>query len=1553
MEPTRSSPGIRLGLSRQSRETNIASYRTDSLHLNFKQRAGRLFAERVAPNKPAIQHSLHSSVFKIEAIPTNLDQPGAIRWLLDNQYFPEVQKREIVFEHHAKEDCSPVPKRSSGWRSVEAPFQGLPLHQAVHKGDTGAIHSLIAQGKDPNSIDEEGSTPLHVAAKRGQVESARVLIKAGARLDIANRNHSLPFDLAISFEQDDFIHSFLETPPQRRLNVAPPQSEDKEGYYSKCLLQAKRQGFLEEQIVYLQKIREIYLRKSSFVRSAEILNSAVALYQDLGKDHPLVKDYLFYQLELIEGLYLKNQGITQPLKKKKTIREYREVLQGIRQTTESSHNNQEIIQQILAKQTKDFKQLVVELIFESMDSLGPPPVKWACMGMGSMSRDEMCPYSDVEFAFVVETDSEEAMAYFRKLSKILELKMINFGETKFLVFGNDESATIDGFCIDRGGNTPLGVEGVYELIGTPKQLARFQEAGWVEARGVILSNAMSHVCLVAGDQGLVSQYIAAKEQIQQSQSEGYEVKNEEVLVGKLLSGHLEEFRPDLSFTKEQDAAYGIKKELYRPFQEILSSLAILFHLKGKTTFDRIDELHQRNIFSEQGATRLKQAFGQVLSLRLQAHLFYRDEKEFLCYPQVDGENDPTLLYMKAEHTAILKEIYCTLIPFHECSQEFYETAESWVFSQSDFFTLDPTLKATRFLEAVKKGKRTFGWKGIFSPYQASSADKSRYAEAEQSLQQALSLDPNNFTLHFKLAHAKREKGDIEGAIDRFKKALTLSQSLKEGAEVALIYDEIGICYFQRKEYEEALHNHNESLKMRRQIFGETHRDVATCYHNLAAVCFAQGKTGMSKVFAKLALRIRQEVLEKDHPDVLLSYRSLTLIHNMLGELKEANEYAKKEINASRPERIVLDFHYKPQLGNTLSPAPLKIIGKAVWDSIIRGEVDKEPPLPSDMPVILQCPCPINPTKTVGETHVLVLVPSKVNDEAITMQKLGELFQNPLKGPSEEIGIHYNWGCYQDVPPPQPYWILVHRSVLEGSCARQSGEAHDKMVTDLAQKTGISYVMPKVLEANIFFLIHFFMTGRKPYYRGGIYIIPFIRCQEFHDAEEKKSLVVGGPGDKINVCAYTPIGPTGVGVVIRSQQIDPSHPETEFPGFRTHYTSTYNSVLLSYIRDLEIQERSESKNLLDLATRHEKIGDIYQILGQHVDAIGYFQKCAAMKKESSTVENPSVAVAYEKIAVSYQSLKEYDKSFVFLNEAFALLCRVHQRPHPQVLTMLEQLINCGKRLSTPPQMLRDVYSLCNKFVGSEHELTRALLELNPALSNSDEHGQEIVTISSSAIIQDKGYPPIAVGKAELEKYLGFIGVENPLPSNIHAILSRPCYTRPDKTVGETHLLTYVSEQVNGIPLSLVSLEKLVKKPKLGKKTKFFFLQAPDYKKIPAGHSRWVLMLRDVIPQSRGMDYDAQCQLLKTIGEQTGFTFRVPTLLDGAVSIFMERIINGTYLFPKNPPTLMRCLEEPKGKTNLYIHTLGSYIPNVGLSISLCRKTDKNKEIGIAPCWELEC
>lgn len=55
-----------------------------------------------------------------------------------------------------------------------------PLHLAAKKGNTETVKVLVSSGAEINALDEEGLTPLHLAAAGGHSEVVRLLIEAGA-----------------------------------------------------------------------------------------------------------------------------------------------------------------------------------------------------------------------------------------------------------------------------------------------------------------------------------------------------------------------------------------------------------------------------------------------------------------------------------------------------------------------------------------------------------------------------------------------------------------------------------------------------------------------------------------------------------------------------------------------------------------------------------------------------------------------------------------------------------------------------------------------------------------------------------------------------------------------------------------------------------------------------------------------------------------------------------------------------------------------------------------------------------------------------------------------------------------------------------------------------------------------------------------------------------------------------------------------------------------------------------------------------------------------------
>lgn len=187
-------------------------------------------------------------------------------------------------------------------------------------------------------------------------------------------------------------------------------------------------------------------------------------------------------------------------------------------------------------------------------------------------------------------------------------------------------------------------------------------------------------------------------------------------------------------------------------------------------------------------------------------------------------------------------------------------------------------------------------------------------------------------------------------------------------------------------------------------------------------------------------------------------------------------------------------------------------------------------------------------------------------------------------------------------------------------------------------------------------------------------------------------------------------------------------------------------------------------------------------------------------------------------------------------------------------------------------------------------------------------------AKNLVIIDESF---AFGRTKWIRYIGDPGEAPPLPSNIRQLLEAPCPFWPDKSVKQTHVLTLIPKTVTRIidnnpvtvDLTLKTFENLVKNPISG--------QAVSYRPsvhqgvysdrvlqlcgdIGVKESHWILMTKDVIPESRSKIATEQEQLLQK-GKHDA-----PSFLDATVSILLNQTKCSF-----NKSTFTVCTEKIKG------------------------------------------
>lgn len=85
---------------------------------------------------------------------------------------------------------------AAGVIGLSAASPDIRLVDAVKHSDKAAIKALLPQRIDPNVQDVDGSTALHWAARKDDLETAGALIKSGANVKAANRYGVTPLSLA-------------------------------------------------------------------------------------------------------------------------------------------------------------------------------------------------------------------------------------------------------------------------------------------------------------------------------------------------------------------------------------------------------------------------------------------------------------------------------------------------------------------------------------------------------------------------------------------------------------------------------------------------------------------------------------------------------------------------------------------------------------------------------------------------------------------------------------------------------------------------------------------------------------------------------------------------------------------------------------------------------------------------------------------------------------------------------------------------------------------------------------------------------------------------------------------------------------------------------------------------------------------------------------------------------------------------------------------------------------------------------------------------------------
>ena len=307
------------------------------------------------------------------------------------------------------------------------------------------------------------------------------------------------------------------------------------------------------------------------------------------------------------------------------------------------------IRNLQEKISRDYTHIMAKILQYCQTVMGNSPCRFALIGMGSLARKEITPYSDFEHIIVLEEncqqrpDYENVLKYFRWLSVIFQIIVINLKETivpsvDIKSFNTTKKGKSECWFYDRITTRGISFDGMMphackfplgqhllsdeakkcktELIKPIDEMLKYLSSQKDLKNGYHLKDILTKVCYVAGDKTIFDNFQKKVYDVLDNQNQDEKYKE----IKKMLIEDLDNFATRSNFLKHESKSFNIKKDFYRSATIFISALGQVENIHASSCFDIIEDLAKKRIITDRLKPKLMFAVAVACELRLKRYM---------------------------------------------------------------------------------------------------------------------------------------------------------------------------------------------------------------------------------------------------------------------------------------------------------------------------------------------------------------------------------------------------------------------------------------------------------------------------------------------------------------------------------------------------------------------------------------------------------------------------------------------------------------------------------------------------------------------------------------------------------------------------------------------------------------------------------------------------------------------------------------------------------------------------------------------------------------------